>query len=134
MGQWLFFECALPLSPVAAFYLLVLLLKAKMERKWAPIRDGQACFYCTTTSIIAIRDLASHSTQDYWWLAGPITSVLLSLVVYCAAIFTTLKPEKTAEKAEEIDNRISWASILCVLGTIVIVGSLRSSYGLFDVK
>lgn len=116
-----------------AFYLF-LLLRARDPRTWVPIKDGQVCFFCTTTSAVAIRDLAPLSPQGNWGIIGPIVPLVLSLIVYCAAVFTALNPETHADTARKIDARISVASILCVVSTILIIGGLRYSYGLFDAK
>jgi hypothetical protein len=131
MFKWLFFECLLPLSPVLAFYLFLWLYMRDLKT-WVPIKDGQVCFFCTTTAVIAIRDLAPVSAKGAWWLGGPLIPMILSLFVYCAAIFTTLKPEEDKKTQGSIDRNISIASLLCLAATILVIGGLRYSYGLFN--
>src|SRR5262249_13765062 len=92
MLRWFSFECLLPLAPVPIFYLIIWLCGAKIKT-WIPIRDGQICFFCTTTAVVAMRDLSPHAAEGQWWLFGPLIPAFISMVIYVAAVFTTIRPD-----------------------------------------
>lgn len=130
MIRWLIFECLVPLTPVPIFYGLMALFGVGV-RTLVPVRDGQICFFCTTTAVVAMRDLKPHAGDGEWWLYGPLIVLFISLVIYCAAIFTTIRPDQDPIVQAKSDKAVSWASIFCVICTICVIGGLRYSYGLF---
>jgi hypothetical protein len=131
MLRWFVFECLLPLAPVPIFYFIILLCGINV-RTLIPIRDGQICFFCTTTAVVAMRDLSPHASEGQWWLFGPLIPALISLIIYCAAVFTAVRPDSDPTVQSASNKAVSLASIFCVICTIFTIGALRYNYGLFD--
>ena len=77
--QWLGINALLPLAPIAFFYLGTLLIKGAANFQWIPpIHDGQICFYSTTISMIAIRDIFAVRPATGSWFFGLAACWLLS--------------------------------------------------------
>ena len=100
------------------------------------IRDGQLCFYCTTTLATFLNDASSKNALDRGILAACLVLFILSTFVYgVATIYTggaaiAAGPAAGAAAAELQAKKVGWTSLLCATATTILVVGVRAYKGL----
>ncbi|MEO0455068.1 MAG: hypothetical protein AAF152_00600 [Cyanobacteria bacterium P01_A01_bin.114] len=103
------------------------------------LRDGQLCFYCTSISASAIRDLLSvqqlNALEANFFIAGMILCIILSTFAYGVTTLVSQSSEGTnlsssKSKSSSTDTRLALTSVFVTVATTIIVLSTRKSFEL----
>lgn len=122
MLDWLFYNSFLPLLPVPLVCLGLWIIGIR-RKFFSIIRDGQLCFYCTTTCAIALRDLIKAGKAQVsveFPVAFIVTLMILTTFVYGIAV--------TAKDAK--DWKLAIISGCATVITTVFVVAVRLKFDL----
>ena len=121
MIEWLLYNVIISLLPVGLLLIFGWLI-GKFQGLFTIIRDGQLCFYCTTTAASLIEDLSKKGALSGAVLAGLILLIIFSTFVYGAAVATKGNEANT--------SKFGWTSLLTCVLTITLVIFVRNKTGL----
>src|SRR5580658_10185787 len=117
---WLLYEVVLPLLPVGLVWFVGYLI-ANRKTLFSIIRDGQLCFYCTTTAASLIKDLVAKPVKQAP-INGLVTFLIILIIfdtfVYGAAVVTQTNAQNT--------KTFGWTSLFMCFLTICLVVFVRN--------
>jgi hypothetical protein len=128
--QWLFFNAAIPLSPVGIVWFIFWLFSnssatppKKAQAIFSIIKDGQVFFYCTALTSGAIGDLGKVPNG---FDTSPWVMVLLFIIILSTVAFAVAAYNKDALE----EKKFGWCSVATAITAILTVISFRDKAGL----
>ncbi|ELS05541.1 hypothetical protein Xen7305DRAFT_00052870 [Xenococcus sp. PCC 7305] len=127
--QWLFYNSLIPLMPIPLVWLGAWIIG--MDRDWLSIlSNGQLCFYCTTMSAAAIRDITTKAPESSQFIGILIGGIIFCMILATFAYGVAATVRQIDDNELSTGHRLAWTSIFAAISTTILVASSRKVLGL----